>query len=373
MELFRKKSQCCGCMACVDACSKGAIRIAADSEGFLYPQVQRDLCTDCGRCRTVCPLTARDFPTRSHRYFAAQARDPALRRASTSGAVFPVLAQSVLDSGGVVYGAGFDASMTVTHRRVDTPEKLEPLLQSKYVQSETRGIFRMVREDLCAKRQVLFVGTPCQTEALRRFLGREYPDLFLADLVCYGVPSPGVWASYKSYLEKRFRGKLTAFYFRDKRRQDNGHTVSWHIDGREYWEDYSVNPFTSMYSHGCMLRPSCHACPFTTAERHSDITLGDFWGIGEVSPAMEDGMGTSLVILHSRRGESLWKRVREQFSCLECTKKQALQFRLMYPSRLTFRRSLFFFLHRTVSFAVLAELFRRKPLRRLWYVEERGP
>lgn len=148
MELFSKKSQCCGCMACADICPRDAIVIEADSEGFRYPKIKQESCTNCGLCKSVCPLNAQTSGEQPSRYFAAQAKDLTLRESSTSGAVFPVLAAAVLEWGGIVYGAGFDGSMRVVHQRASGGDELDRITKTKYVQSETAGIFRDVQQDL---------------------------------------------------------------------------------------------------------------------------------------------------------------------------------------------------------------------------------
>lgn len=348
--MFSKKLQCCGCMACADACPKDAIIIETDSEGFKYPKVKQKLCTNCGRCKAVCPLTSGTSGERPRRYFAAQAKDTALRETSTSGAVFPVLASEVLERGGIVYGAGFDGSMHVVHQRVAGSGELERITKTKYVQSETAGIFRQVQQDLQMGKQVLFVGTPCQAEALRRFLQKEYANLLSVDLICNGVASPGIWARYTAYLEKKYHGELTAFQFRDKRGRDNGHTVSYKVGDREYAEKYDGSLFASMYASNCMLRPSCHVCPFATVKRSSDVTIGDFWGIEKIAPKMEDGMGTSLVMLRSEQGAALWESIQERFNNIECGHGEVLQPRLVSPTPPSSKRRLFFALHRILSF-----------------------
>lgn len=362
MELFTKKSQCCGCMACADICPQDAIILETDSEGFCYPRIRRELCTDCKRCKTVCPFAVQTPKETPRRYYAAQAKEPGLRGRSTSGAAFPVMAAAVLERGGVVYGAGFDASMRVAHQRASDRGGLERIMQTKYVQSETAGIFRCVRQDLQTGKQVLFAGTPCQAEALRRFLGKKYANLVLVDLICYGVSPPGIWERYTAYLEKKHHGTLTAFQFRDKRGCDNGHTVSYKVGGREYAEKFDGNLFTSMYASNCMLRPSCHACPFTSVERGSDITIGDFWGIEKLSPEMDDGMGTSLVMLRSEQGTALWESVRERFCHIECIREDALQPRLVSPTLPSPRRRLFFAMQRILPFGAIAGIKKARSL-----------
>lgn len=366
MKLFSEKNQCCGCMACADICPQNAIHMNVDSEGFLYPEVSEELCTSCNCCKKVCPMTDIAPHARPLKYFAAQAKDQTLREAGASGGVSPVLAEYVLERGGVVYGAAFDDSMHVAHQRADNRDGLGRLARSKYIQSETAGIFRCVQKDLQMGLETLFVGTPCQTEALRRFLPRKYPNLLLVDLICYGVPSPGVWAKYVSYLEKKRRGHMTGFRFRENEMHDNGQAVWYQIDGREYVETYSDNVFMPMFFSNCMLRPSCHNCPFTTVERSSDITIGDFWNVENRLPQINDGMGTSLVILHSEKGAQIWDEVQNRFLCMECREDKVMQPRLVSPSPVSTQRQLFFSLYHRLPFSVVAGLFHNKISRRFW-------
>lgn len=364
MRLFSEKSQCCGCMACVDQCPQNAIAVETDREGFLYPKISQELCINCRRCKNVCPFFGQESGEQPRKYMAVQAKSIALRERSTSGAVFPVAAEAVLERGGVVYGAGFDSSMHVIHQRAAGCEDLNCLTKTKYVQSDTTGIFRCVQQDLREGKRVLFVGTPCQVEALKRFLPKEYQNLLLMDLICYGVPSPGIWARYIAHLEKKYHGKLTSFQFRDKRGCNNGHLVSYRIGDQERVEDYEKNLFSFMYASNCMLRPSCHTCPFASVKRSSDITIGDFWGVETVSPNMDDGMGTSLVMLRSERGMELWESIRDQFCYLECSREAAEQPRLGSPTPPSPRRRLFFALYHVLPFGAFERMIR---FRRFWH------
>ena len=365
-ELFHAKTQCCGCSACVDACPQRAIVMQADQEGFYYPELQRELCIECGGCKKVCPWKGEENKEELRKFFGAQAKNDELRGTSTSGGAFPVLAEYILQSGGVIYGAGFDSSMRLTHQRADDREKLTRLIQTKYIQSDLTGIYQMVGRDLDDGKNVLFVGTPCQTEALRKRFGTAYPQLLLVDLVCYGVPSPGIWKDYVLYLERKHGGKLKAFCFRDKRNRNNGHTVSYQVGSREFVNAYGKDPFIAMFNSNCILRPSCHACRFSTPRRSSDITIGDFWGIEKKAPDMDDGMGTSLVILHTRKAVQVWEAVRDRFRLIECAEHEVLQPRLISPTAAARKRGLFFKLYRKTPFRLLVFLFGSRMTRGIW-------
>ncbi len=358
-NLYVKKKECCGCGACVDVCRKDAVRMVIDREGFRYPKIDRELCVDCGRCKDVCPVKKMSpIKERSRQYFAVQAKDENVRYASSSGGMFPILAEYVFRQQGVVFGAAYDKNMRVVHREIRSREELDSVKRTKYVQSSMKGIYRKIETRLKEEQWVLFCGTPCQTEGLRLYLKQPYPRLILADLVCYGVPSPGIWGDYVKHLEEKHGGKMTDFSFRDKRMRDSGHTCAYVIDGQEYSGSLYADEYCGMYFTNHILRPSCHDCKFCTVERNSDITIGDFWGIEKVKPEIDDGMGTSLVILHTEKARDIWEAVRDEVSWFACEERDVLQPRLTEPTEAAKSRGLFMALHRMLSFTQLLRLYK---------------
>ncbi len=399
-RVYEEKQDCCGCGACGDVCPVGAIRMVTDREGFRYPEVDPQKCMDCGRCEKVCPVkhsgrmdtvgekaagtdgtgveaTGADTTgtgTRSRETgsqdagretlaaqevmcYGGRAKEDAVRSQSSSGGIFPVLAEYVLSQGGFVYGAAYTDQMEVAHREISSPAELDVLKRTKYVQSNGEGMYRSIEGRLKEGHPVLFVGTPCQAHALQLFLGREYPGLVVVALICYGVPSPGVWQSYVAYLERKHKGKMTSFFFRDKRRGDSGHTCAFVIDGREYAGSLYQDPYCQMYFANAILRPSCHACRFCTTERDSDFTIGDFWGIEKVKPGLDVGMGHSVILLHSDKARQVWEEVKGNLSWFACGKEDVLQPRLLAPTPAWKGRERFWSWYGRLPFGVFQRLF----------------
>ena len=371
-KVLEEKSRCCGCGACMDSCPFVAIWMKEDGEGFLYPQIDVEKCTDCGRCREVCPIgkaigvdgeygkqgKQSDNGGQGRVFLGVRAKEDKIRFESSSGGVFPVLAEYVLSKGGVVFGAVMEKGGRVVHRDIHSASELAAMQKTKYVQSDLKGCFRKVKRYLEEGRRVLFSGTPCQCQAVKLYIGNEAENLLLADLVCYGVPSPGIWKKYVRELEKKYGGVFAGFSFRDKRKKDNGHTMALQIREKEYTWPMNQDAYCRLYFRNAILRPSCHFCDFCRPERESDLTMGDFWGIEKVRPDMDDGMGTSLVILHSEKARKVWEEIKEAFHYFQCGREDILQPRLCRPTPVSGRRKYFMMLNRFLSVHLAEKILR---------------
>ena len=319
------KENCCGCTACASVCPKGAIVLKEDSEGFFYPSVDRDLCVDCGLCEKVCPfLHSPSSSSVPQGVYAAKCRDEELRKQSSSGGVFSLLAYSVLDEGGVVFGARFDERWEVCHGYAETREELSSFRGSKYVQSRMGDAYLQALAFLKAGRKVLFTGTSCQIMGLKRFLRCDYPNLLTAECLCHGVPSPKVW---KRYIEElSVDGRITQISFRDKRKGWKNYEVliRQRKTGNNVETDRVREPFYhNLYMRGFLsdlyLRPSCYACRAKNGRCGSDLTIADFWAVPLVDPAFDDDKGCSLVLVHTERGSEMCRSLDIEMAVEEYT------------------------------------------------------
>ncbi len=310
--LTENKTECCGCAACEQVCPKDCIKMIRDEEGFLYPQKDENACISCGLCEKTCPISNMTLqqPEDPYCYYGWH-KDELIRASSTSGAAFIAISQVCKDMGIEYYcGVVYDENFHVHHICTDDIDMLHKMQTSKYVQSDTEGIFRDIRDKVKSGGRVLFSGTPCQSDALRLYLGSKLQDRVITiGLVCHGVASPMIFEKYINEIEATHNSKVRAIRFRDKRMLDNqlSHRFTTvEFDNGEV--DASVeNPYTIAFGLGYMHRPSCSECKYATPLREFDLTIGDFWGITNIKPELssEVSKGISLILAHTERGKEI--------------------------------------------------------------------
>ncbi|MGN0601572.1 MAG: Coenzyme F420 hydrogenase/dehydrogenase, beta subunit C-terminal domain [Oscillospiraceae bacterium] len=350
--LFTQKNQCCGCGACVAVCPKQCIKMKEDKNGFVYPNVDEQICINCGLCNQSCPIQM-NIEQKSYmvKAFMSYNLDDKKREMSSSGGVFFELANNIIDASGVVYGVVIDKDLNVIHKRASSIEEVYPMLGSKYVQSIIGKTYEQVAHDLKLGLCVLFSGTPCQIAGLYSYLNTKkislLDKLITVDTICHGVPSRKVMCAYVKEFEDQCGEKVNSIAFRDK------------CTG---WENYSVTMQTNNYEFACVansdnymlafrrnlsLRDSCYCCRFKLGNHivFADITLGDFWGVGrEYDEFLNDDKGVSWITVHTEKGKHLIDSVVNNLYCKEIKIEIPLRNNMSatFPATMNMKRRAFF-------------------------------
>jgi coenzyme F420-reducing hydrogenase beta subunit len=352
---------CTGCTACASVCPKDAIAMERDREGFSYPVIDESLCVRCGRCSTACPALRQRERSPLPAAFAAWNRDDAIRRDSTSGGAFTAIAEYILEDGGVVFGAAMDGRQHLRHIACFRKEDLWRLRGAKYVQSDLDGIFRDIREAL-KTRQVLFSGTPCQVDGLYRFLGGRPENLTTCDLVCHGVPSPGVWEDTVQSIEKRKGKTLRAVRFRNKvTGWKNSHFTTVYDNGTVDTAPLFRTEYGRAFGRALFLRPCCHRCAYTNLNRPGDFTLGDFWGLEPDELTDQQQKGVSLLLVNTAHGSYLFDRLPLSRQSFPIERAVAGNPRLASPTPPSPDRAAFFASYALEPFETVRKKFFRMP------------
>ena len=325
---IRNKVDCCGCNACGDICGKQAITFKNDNEGFWYPEVDMEKCVDCGLCEKVCPIINKANHINRNaepNVYAAYTKDEAIRLDSTSGGIHSMLANKMYEQQAFVGGAVYNPDHTVSQIVDDNPVRLSEIRSSKYLQSNSEGVYNEIRKLLKDGKLVFFCGTPCQIHALYNFVGKEWENLYTCDFICRGVNSPKVFLKYMEMLEKQYGSKATEIKFKNKKW--GWHNFSMRVNfenGKEYCKDRWHDLFFIGYLQaGNFTRPSCYECQFKGFPQKADITLADFWGIESLDKTMDQDKGTSLVMVNSEKGQKLFDSIKDDVEWRQFTMEDA--------------------------------------------------
>lgn len=312
MNISQISDICTGCGSCVAVCPSAAIRMQPDEHGFLHPAVDAAACTDCGLCACKCPVSTPPQVSAHTEILTGYANDEALLPASSSGAIFPVLASEIIRRGGIVFGAAFNQNFDVIHTAAESIAELAALCSSKYVQSSIPAdIYAQAKAALTAGRWVYFSGMPCQVAGLKNYLSREYETLITQDTACHSVPSPMIWKDYRSALETQNGSKLKSFSFRKKATGwENYHIHAAFENRREFLQLAAKNPYQRGFIKGLYSRGSCFDCKFKGIERCSDITLADYWGVKGIQPEAYHRRGHPLFCCTARKAALCWNAAR---------------------------------------------------------------
>lgn len=288
-------------------------------EGFFYPNVG-NLCIGCGlcveKCQSLSPVRIPDSKTLA---YAVYLKDDSKLLQSSSGGAFSGLAETILDFGGIVFGAAYSKDLEVEHIFAENAADLNKLKSSKYVESYIGDSYIKAEIFLKQGRKVLFAGTPCQIGGLKNYLGKDYDNLYTVDLICHGVPSRKLFRKYLEWLGTKMRDKIIYLGFRDK---DVG---GWTCGGKTKTKTKTKtkvieglsDPYYATFLRGETYRESCYSCQYANTKRIGDITLGDFWGVENFFPEIDRKRGVSCILVNTRKGEELFKEALPLFHVKE--------------------------------------------------------
>lgn len=340
--LFKQKEDCCACEACANICSKNAISIKEDENGFRYPLIDNTICIDCGLCQKVCAFQNIEETNHPLKTYVAAAVDKKVIRKSASGGIFAVLAKEIISKGGYVCGATLfttDEKVCVEHIIIDKVEEIGLLQGSKYVQSNIGDCFKLIKKLLNEGKVVMFSGTPCQCAGLKAFLRKPYENLIIIDIICHGVPNQKLFNDYLAYKYSR-KEKITNFAFRDK---SKGWGLLGRVDyknGKSQTVPAGLSSFYSFFLDSQIYRENCYKCKYASQNRPGDLTLGDYWGIEREHPELitskkynpEDGI--SCIVVNTPKGADILKNISDSI-IMDCSTYEKIANRnkqLLQPS-----------------------------------------
>ncbi len=335
-------SLCLACGACINACTFKAINWRENALGEQIPFITNALCRDCGVCDRVCPQLfdlKGNLPEQSYACWLKSAEELAK---SASGGAARALSQAVIEKGGVVFGCSFTDGRN-HHKVVASIDKLDELSGSKYVWSDVGYCYYDVRDCLRQQdgRPILFIGTPCQVDGLKHFLGPlcDSSSLFTADLICHGTPPPRY---IKEFLKDTEGDEPECLVCRDR----NGGALHGVLkNGKEfhYSGGFDCSMYLQAFVKGITYRERCYTCRYATPKRVGDITLGDYWGISRKYIPVDSPEILSIVFLNTKQGRKLFDVACPKMMCYPVPSYEAVKGKanMLHPQERPIERETF--------------------------------
>lgn len=340
--MLTNADNCCGCGLCVEVCPTDAIQMKRDTNGFVYPEIDKKKCTGCNKCDLTCSFRNKNFEESNKKpikQYIARSRNNETLDSSSSGGLFTEISDGILRNNGVIYGVGFDTNFNVFFKRAKDSQGRNLMRGSKYIQSEMNNVYSAIADDLSKGAYTLFTGTPCQVAAIRSFClmkNLNIDRLILCDVICHGVSSPLVWEKYLEFIKQTYyMDRLISVNFRDKS-YGSGYNMCIKSETVVYHKYGIQDPFIKIFSSNFAMRYSCNHCPLKSFSRVSDLTIGDFQNEKKYYRQFADGKGVSVVLVNSEKGEKLFNHISSNLDFCVCTMEEATQvnlYRQVEPSK----------------------------------------
>ena len=279
--------------------------------------------------------------------YALRLKDKDELNNSSSGGAFTAISDLFLASGNAVVSAIYNYDTNQNEFVLyTTSEERNKARGSKYMQAYPLNSFQEAEHWIKENdKDLLFVGTGCQADGFRMYAElKGFRDkTTIVGIICHGTSSPKIWKDYVG-------GKIDYLTFKDKRNGWKNPTAYMLKGGKEK----SISDYVSIFYNRCALRPSCYECPYATTERKVDLTIGDFWGIDKVMPEFYSSKGSSLVLVHTEKGQRLFEMIKDKVEWRESNTTDCLQPNLINPTERSPRREEFWFDYRKkgISFVI---------------------
>lgn len=328
MDTVCQKNMCAGCMLCQEICPKSAIRIIDSIENY-NAIIDDELCIQCNKCHKTCPQNQPPKMWKPIECLEGWANEET-RNSSSSGGFAAAIGKAFVRNGGIVYSCSFSKGM-FCFSCANQEDEIDKFKGSKYIKSSPGKIYKEIFEKIKAKKNVLFIGLPCQVAACINYIG-ESDYLYTIDLICHGTPSPRVLDLFlKDYGIQTC--ELEEITFRKKN--------NFSLESKKSFSVPIVCDYYSMiFLDGTSYTINCYECKYARQERISDITLGDSWG--SQLPQSEKQNGVSLALVQNEKGMRLLKNADLHLFKADLERAVQANRQLRHPSIAPLHRALFF-------------------------------
>lgn len=307
IQYIADNALCSACGGCYSVCPVSAISLEENIAGYKVAKIDFDRCINCGKCYQICPSVMANTPKINKcgvdifhgeclGSYVGYATDSKIRQQSQSGGIVTALLCYLIDCH-VIDGAVVNKFNKKTKRPEAFFEKeIEGIKESSGSYYSQSSVVNEVLKHQNQKTAAVILG--CQGECLQ-LIREKYPEIvlpkYLIGLVCAGQYS----GNYIDQLMQEAgccKQDVTEFRFKDKRHGGWPGNTRITTTNQEYVLNKTIRQ---------VLKPvfEVHRCLFCFDQMNifSDITVGDPWGITNKSVKE----GNSIIIARTKKGKSL--------------------------------------------------------------------
>jgi coenzyme F420-reducing hydrogenase beta subunit len=307
MPKLAKYNDCTGCGACSTRCGHDALHMDSDSIGVVIPKVNISKCVECGACSRACPALTSVPSSYPISCWAAWTANQEQRKVSASGGIAATIYKYAYKKGILVFGAVQKDDWTVEIIRAESLQDLQQFQNSKYTYSSATNAYRAVRNALRNNNEVLFVGLPCQVAAMRHMFGYA-EGLILIDIVCHGNTPTEYLKQHINLISEDLGKQPAKMSFRAPEKGTSNYFFTlYDKNGDIIYSKRSMHgdTYNIGFHRAISYRESCYHCPYAKSERVSDITLGDYHGLGTMQPCDYSAENVSVILANTKKGKAV--------------------------------------------------------------------
>lgn len=311
--------ECTSCQMCAAVCSRDAISIHLNEDGFYRPYIDEVKCTNCGLCTKVCYKFDNDIRVtdaeglNNVKVYSAQHKSEELLEKVTSGGVADALAKELVRQGYTCIGVTYnDDNHRAEHKVARNENETDAFRGSKYIQSYSLDAFKEMVKNCRTTKYAIF-GLPCHIYAAHQLLTlrKLRENCVLVDLFCHGCPSMLVWNKYEQDIKRMVNNKaFDNVQFRSKAHGWGAFHVAVDVDGKQAFVSTPMkDEFYTLFFSDRVLNDGCSDCQLRSTMEYTDIRLGDYWG----KRFLGDKKGVSAVALVTERGKAVFNAIKGEF------------------------------------------------------------
>lgn len=306
MNYLCDSDKCTACGACIEVCPSKCIEFRENEFGEKKAYVHSENCIDCKQCARACHITNKQLTyKKAGHVFAAWSADNDIRTNGASGGLASQIYKYAIEKKISVMGTKFTRDEGVVFKEVCRDTDIEWVRDSKYVYSCMLNAFKFYEDRAKSNKRCIFIGLPCQVAAIRTYLESKRistENCLFVDIICHGVPPYKFLNEHISKWEKVTGNNIKKVTFRYK----SNYLLQYYTeeDSCVYKKNMNEDVYFRAFIESLDYRENCYNCHYSKEERVSDLTLGDYSGLGKAAEWEHEVEMVSLILCNTEKGKT---------------------------------------------------------------------